>query len=95
MNCQVETVYDDSPATMPEIPFSKGESNRELLHAAWRLAGIRPIYPADTRTVFALLKVMQYRIDRNLLQYVFRRGYANPPAKRSGELVWVTVHTLA
>lgn len=85
---QVAT-YDERPLTMPEgLDFSPKETNRRLLYAAWKTAGAKPRYPLDTRTVFAVLKLMGYEATRERLDYCLQREYMPKPDKDRGAFIW-------
>lgn len=82
--------YDERPlASMPEgLDFSRGETNRILLRAAWKVAGLLPTYPIDTRGVLALLKICGFDANRQKLDYCLKRRYFSAPKKRGNDYQW-------
>ena len=80
---------DEAPVEMPQgQAFIKNISNRKLLAAAWRAAGLAPRYPLDTRSVFALLKIMGYGVSRAIFEYHVAPEYFTLPKKQRGQFVW-------
>ncbi len=81
--------YDETPIQMPQgQAFVKNITNRKLLQAAWKAAGLAPRYPLDTRSVFALLKLMGYAVSRAVFEYHVSREYFALPSKVRGCFVW-------
>lgn len=82
-------INDPNPVQMPtSLPFVKGQTNKTLLRAAWRAAGLEPSYPVeDTREVFALLRAMGYQIDRRKMDYHHSR-YVERPHRVKGNFHW-------
>jgi len=84
-----QQVIDTNPIEMPTgLEFIKGQTNKTLLRAAWKTAGLNPAYPVDTRAAFALLKIMGYRADSPRLDYHLSRCYIEAPRKVRGEFRW-------
>lgn len=83
-------INDPSPVQMPtNLPFAKEKMNKELLRAAWAAGGIQPQYPVDTRTAFALLRIMGYGPDlRPKLTYHLQKGYFKKPQLIRGNFFW-------
>jgi len=80
---------DEAPVEMPQgQAFIKNITNRKLLAAAWKAAGLAPRYPLDTRSVFALLKIMGYGVSRAIFEYHVAREYFTLPQKQCGQFVW-------
>ena len=80
---------DQAPVEMPEgQPFVKNITNRKLLAAAWEAAGIPARYPLDTRSVFALLKIMGYAPTRNGFEYQVSRQSFLVPEKVGRNFHW-------
>lgn len=89
MTRTVNTVLDNTPINLPRgTTFQRNETNKSLLHAAWREAGANPEYPMDTRAVFALLRIMGFDANRQRLDYCIAREYLVPPQKERGQFAW-------
>jgi hypothetical protein len=75
-------MLDESIPAMPRnMQFVKLDMNRQLLHAAWKAAGLQPRYPLSTNDTFALLRLCGYRIDRPSLDYILAKGKISAPDK--------------
>lgn len=90
MNRQVETKHDPSPINLPVgLPFVKGESNRVMLRAIAKAAGVSKIdFPCNTQTALILADLAGYAADRPALDYCLLRGYCPKPRKDRNQYVW-------
>jgi hypothetical protein len=90
MNRQVETQVDPSPINLPTgLPFVKGESNRSVLRAIGKAAGIKLDWPCNTQAALILADLAGYAADRSALDYCLLRGYCPKPRKDSKQYQYV------
>jgi hypothetical protein len=84
-----DLTFDENPINLPQgLEFSKGESNKQLIRAAWAEAGIKPAYPLDTREAFAMLRIIGYEANRARMDYCLARQYMPPPPKEGYGFAW-------
>lgn len=75
---------DNSPVNMPVgLAFIPKQTNRKLLAAAWKAAGLAPRYPMVTKDVFSLLTICEYDATRKTLDYHLMKRYFDAPDKQN------------
>ena len=85
---QAPVTYDESPIDMPtSLPFIEGQTNKNMLAAAWKAAGLRPQYPCSTVHALSLVKLMGYSADNAAIGYCIQR-YMDAPKKQGGQFQW-------
>lgn len=77
-------------AQMPKgLPFRPKDTNYRLLDSAWRVAGLKPSYPVNTRNMILLARIAGYAVRAHHLDYHLAKGYIKPPKKtRRGDYIW-------
>lgn len=89
MSQNVDVVYDESPIELPtDLPFYANDTNKTLIRAAFKAAGITPRWPLSTREVHTVLRIIGYDANRQRQDYCLARGYLKSPPKERKAFVW-------
>lgn len=82
MATKTAVIRDETPVQLPTgLPFVKGETNRRLIRAALKAAGVEPHYPITTPETLSLVGVIGYRADTAVLSNGVRGGCFRRPQR--------------
>jgi len=70
------------------LVFIPKQTARRLIYEAFKVAGMSPCFPLETRAVFALCRVAGYDASKDALDYLFRANKLPAPPKNGNAFAW-------